>query len=503
MVMYSPSGCPRIDAVMYQPIHHTIVEMDVKESEERGDVLTLKMRSDLRTIVRDALTQASIDVEYDRLYKKDTGDGLRILFPAEIPSSLLIYPFIPNLNHGLGLHNRFTSKEDRLRLRVAIHQGPIHKDSKDGDTEWVGMPMVLCRRLLDAVPVRQVLEDDGTPDMVVVVSNSMYETVVAQGFTLDPGTFQEVSIQVKKTNTNAWIHVPSIPIVNPPAHPTQADMCAVHQEITPIRQHEIETWLTKHHLPVFPLATALVTAGIGIVTNIATDTGSGPAYLAVLGLALLSGGLSWLSSWAARTSELIPRSKAWRTNVVISALLVGLVGAGVVAWRAPCPGACYGFESNVQAGWDVRYENDVKLGIVAKPMETMNKSLWTWQSWALEFDFDLEPSPPKDKAQVKVEHASFEEELTGWIFVPLSTGDLVISGYVLEQHEPGWSFYQTPTTQLPAGEWTHVRFAAGDFRDTFGHTGWRSPPLMVGFEIRSTTGPVSKGSVYFDQISVR
>jgi hypothetical protein len=62
--------------VKYEPVHHTIVAMDIAGSGARDDQLQLQMRADLRKIVADALAEQALDPR--SVYRTDLGDGVRL-----------------------------------------------------------------------------------------------------------------------------------------------------------------------------------------------------------------------------------------------------------------------------------------------------------------------------------------------------------------------------------------------------------------------------------------
>jgi hypothetical protein len=65
-----------------EPVHHTVVAMDVAGSGHRDDLLQLRMRADLRAIVAETLAAQSLDVA--ALHHTDLGDGIRLIAPASI-----------------------------------------------------------------------------------------------------------------------------------------------------------------------------------------------------------------------------------------------------------------------------------------------------------------------------------------------------------------------------------------------------------------------------------
>ena len=188
------------------PTHYTIVAMDVFRSGSRDDQLLLRMRADLRAIVAGALARQRLDMS--QIDRGDLGDGLRLVAPATIPPRAFLDPFIPDLASALREHRRAVADIARLRLRVAVHMGLLHRD-EDG---WAGHPLVHCARLLDAQPVRRALELAERADLVLVVSQMVHDELVRHGHGLDPASYRQVTIVEKETRAPAWVHVPGYPV---------------------------------------------------------------------------------------------------------------------------------------------------------------------------------------------------------------------------------------------------------------------------------------------------
>jgi hypothetical protein len=203
-----------------EPVHHTVVAMDVVGSGHRDDLLQLRMRADLREVVAETLTAQSLDL--DMLPHTDLGDGIRLMIAGVSPAALLD-PFVPNLARALRRHRKAVSDAARLRLRVAITIGLLHRDGEG----WAGVCLVECARMLDAGPVRQVLAADGRADLVLVVSRAVYADVVRHGYGLDPDTFHRVEIAEKETRTTVWIHVPGYRV--PPGRDNDSPAVAVDE----------------------------------------------------------------------------------------------------------------------------------------------------------------------------------------------------------------------------------------------------------------------------------
>lgn len=142
----------RSTAAHHQPVHYSIMAIDVAASGGRDDQLQLRMRADLREIVAAALARQPQDMH--AVDRTDLGDGVRLIVPASIAPRSLLDPFVPNLDSALREHSKAVIAAARLRLRLAVHMGLLHRD-EDG---WAGQPLVHCARLLNAETTRQVLD---------------------------------------------------------------------------------------------------------------------------------------------------------------------------------------------------------------------------------------------------------------------------------------------------------------------------------------------------------
>lgn len=189
----------------YEPVHYSIVAMDVAGSGSRDDQLQLQLRADLRRIVADTLASQSLDLR--DLHRTDLGDGVRLIVPPAISPRYVLDPFVPHLAEALRMHRKTSASTARLRLRMAIHMGLLHHDEEG----WVGQPLVHCARFLDAAPARRVLAAEEAADLVVIVSQALYEAVIQHGYGLDRATCRRVKIRQKETTATAWIHVPGWP----------------------------------------------------------------------------------------------------------------------------------------------------------------------------------------------------------------------------------------------------------------------------------------------------
>jgi hypothetical protein len=191
------------------PTHHTVVMVDVARSGQLIDQHQLRMRADLRTVLARALAYQGL--QWTDLYHDDLGDGIRLIVPPTVSPSALLDPFVPTLAGVLREHRRSVPPEARLRLRVAVHMGLVHHDGHG----WAGRTLVHTARLINANAVRRTLNWSDA-DLVLVVSHTMWEAVVAQGYGLDPAGYRQITIVEKETTGPAWIYLPARDLEVPP-----------------------------------------------------------------------------------------------------------------------------------------------------------------------------------------------------------------------------------------------------------------------------------------------
>jgi hypothetical protein len=117
----------------------------------------------------------------------------------------LIVGLINALCIGLAELNEDIVETARLRVRVALHQGVIHRAAHG----YVGPAVVEVCRLRDAEVVRTALAQAPAP-LVVVVSDDLYRDVLGAGYHgLPASAFTQVDIESKKYRAAGWLYVPA------------------------------------------------------------------------------------------------------------------------------------------------------------------------------------------------------------------------------------------------------------------------------------------------------
>ncbi|CAL9476306.1 adenylate/guanylate cyclase [Streptomyces sp. enrichment culture] len=182
--------------------HSLLLFADIKEFSSRSDHAQLRARGDLYAEMQSAFT----DELWRSCHHEDRGDGVLIVMPPvpALPAEALFTDVLPRLEDGLGRRRR---SDPLLRLRIAVHAGPVHRDRHG----FAGNAVNHVFRLCDGAPLRQALDEAGS-DTAHLVSETVHDAVVRAGLPgVDPTTFHPVTVQVKETRARAYLHVPGDP----------------------------------------------------------------------------------------------------------------------------------------------------------------------------------------------------------------------------------------------------------------------------------------------------
>ncbi|MGH2771022.1 MAG: ATP-binding protein [Actinomycetota bacterium] len=191
-----------------EPLHRAIFAVDIEGfgRPDRTDWTRVRLRKRLNQLIDHALGVAEIPSRQLSL-RKVLGDGLLLVFDPYVSIARLLHPLIARLAAGLADHNRAVPGAERMRLRLAIHEGQLLPDAYD----YVGESLNHTFRLLDAEAVREVLRRAPRADLVLVVSDSIRQDIIAHGYPgVEPTGFQPVRVHAKETRTRAWVHLPGL-----------------------------------------------------------------------------------------------------------------------------------------------------------------------------------------------------------------------------------------------------------------------------------------------------
>ncbi|MBC6459878.1 effector-associated domain 2-containing protein [Actinomadura sp. HBU206391] len=159
----------------------------------------------LRTAMYEALRRSFDEsgVPFDRCYWEDRGDGVIVVPPPDIETTVLVHPLIDRLRGALRRHNELSSDLAKIRLRVSLHVGNVEADGRG----IVGTAVNHANRLLDAPTFKEAILL-AEAHIGLIVSVELYEAVVRPGTGLiDPDEYEVVEVVVKETRTTAWMRI--------------------------------------------------------------------------------------------------------------------------------------------------------------------------------------------------------------------------------------------------------------------------------------------------------
>ncbi|MGM1057729.1 RICIN domain-containing protein [Saccharothrix sp. Mg75] len=192
------------DALVAQ--NRTIVLVDVEGfgDRRRTNPSQVAVRAGLYSALRRAFAEAGLPWELCDV--EDRGDGAFVLVPRDVPKSLVAERLPAALARALVAHNAGRPARERIRLRLALHAGEVHRDGHGCTSVAVNHAF----RLLDARPLKEALA--GSPGVLALITSDwFYEEVVRQSDVLDAATFRPVRVVVKETAAGAWVALPDHP----------------------------------------------------------------------------------------------------------------------------------------------------------------------------------------------------------------------------------------------------------------------------------------------------
>ncbi|GGP81041.1 hypothetical protein [Saccharothrix coeruleofusca] len=141
-----------------------------------------------------------------RWVRQPKGDEEWAVLPPDTPEPLVVDRYVRELDAELRSVNRYRVPEAKLRMRLAVHFGV----TAQGANGFPGQDAVLVSRLLDSPVAKRALEQAPDADLVVVLSEVVYDSLVRAGrTTLDPAAFRRVAVSVKDFTGHAWLWLPS------------------------------------------------------------------------------------------------------------------------------------------------------------------------------------------------------------------------------------------------------------------------------------------------------
>lgn len=192
------------DHPLSQPHYRTVLGVDIEGSATRSNCDKARIRDAMYDIVGQAFTASGVGIHHRDPFI-DRGDGLfTLIYPTdEVPKTLLLSTLVPILSRLLIRHN--SGQSEQLRLRVVVHAGEVHYDSRAP----FGATLDLAFRLLDAPEVKGALRRTAAP-LVLVISGDLYWSVVCHDYEgIDQLAFTPfMDKRIPNVWQHGWLHVP-------------------------------------------------------------------------------------------------------------------------------------------------------------------------------------------------------------------------------------------------------------------------------------------------------
>ncbi|MEU0482417.1 hypothetical protein ABZ260_24925 [Streptosporangium sp. NPDC006013] len=190
--------------------YRVLLTADIENYGGRTDAQHGTLQVGLVTVIDTAADRVGLDRQSWEI--QVGGDSLTHVLPAEpgplVTIPLLLDRFVTEMDLAIAAHNsrRADPTWARMRVRLAIHVGPLYLDGAAG---WPGQHAVLPARLRDSTPVRAALDTFRDADLALIISREVFHDYVSQGPGRPrPSEFLEVAVAEKKQEYQAYLYVP-------------------------------------------------------------------------------------------------------------------------------------------------------------------------------------------------------------------------------------------------------------------------------------------------------
>ncbi|MEV0199087.1 hypothetical protein [Nonomuraea sp. NPDC050691] len=190
--------------------YRVLLTADIENYGGRTDAQQRTLQSGLIGAIETAADRVHLNRESWSL--QVGGDSLTAVFPAEpgplVTIPLLLDQFLTELDMAIAAHNsrRGDPTWARMRIRLAIHVGPLQLDGAAG---WAGQHAVQPARMRDSAPIRAALDTFRDADLALIISREVFRDYVSQGPGRPrPSEFLEVAVAEKRQEYPAYLYVP-------------------------------------------------------------------------------------------------------------------------------------------------------------------------------------------------------------------------------------------------------------------------------------------------------
>ncbi|MEU9888444.1 hypothetical protein [Sphaerisporangium sp. NPDC051011] len=184
-----------------------LVSSDTADYGSRSD----KIREELQVgfIATHDRAAAATGLHRDGWERHPAGDGELVVLPPTEPESAVVDGYVRRLAAELGERNAGLPVDEKLRLRVAVHFGVVYP----APNGLGGHAVVQVSRLLDWKPLKRALKEAPEMNLVLIVSNRVFDETIRQGHTShEIDTFLRVAVHEKEFQGEAWVWSPDVDV---------------------------------------------------------------------------------------------------------------------------------------------------------------------------------------------------------------------------------------------------------------------------------------------------
>lgn len=189
---------------MPEGIRKLCVAYDVEGYSGRGTRHEFTAQARLAELLTYAFREAGLPPGAEEV--QEQGDGGIAFLPTggTVDEPRLLVGLINALRVGLTELNEDMVDRARIRLRVGLHEGVVHRASHG----YVGPAVIEVCRLRDSDVVRAALARVSDL-LVVVVADRLYQDVLSHGYHgLPASAFTRADIQAKSFSAAGWVYLP-------------------------------------------------------------------------------------------------------------------------------------------------------------------------------------------------------------------------------------------------------------------------------------------------------
>ena len=188
-----------------RPYRRLVLVADMERYSARSTVLQHEAQNQFLEVLDAAGVAAGLDRGAWR--RQAGGDGEVAVLPADVDEPALLSAFLLAADRRLRTYNGPRRSHARVRLRIAVHQGLLFEDSRNG---FAGDAVNTAARLVDAPVLKRALKAFPQAAVACIVSETIHADVVSGGYEgIRPERFRRVRVVLadKGFEARAWLQV--------------------------------------------------------------------------------------------------------------------------------------------------------------------------------------------------------------------------------------------------------------------------------------------------------